>query len=203
MTVWTETTTPRPLLTRYNAVAMSLHWLIAALLIANIVLAWYFNTLPRAAQIAPIQLHKSFGITILVLSLARLAWRIISPPPPLPAAVVGWERWAAGTVYVLFYVVMIGMPLSGWATVSASKFIHVFPIRLYGAIPWPAIGPLTTLPPTQMHAAHAVAWTTHQWLAKLAYALIVLHVAAALRHQFIRRDQVAARMIPFLKARPT
>jgi len=73
MTVWTETTAPRPPLTRYNAVAMSLHWLIAALLIANIALAWYFNTLPRAAQIAPIQLHKSFGVTILILSLARRA----------------------------------------------------------------------------------------------------------------------------------
>ncbi len=200
MTVLTATAPPRPPLTRYNAVAMSLHWAIAALLIANIALAWYFNTLPRAAQIAPIQLHKSFGITILILSLGRLAWRFVSPPPPLSAAVVGWERWAAGTVYVLFYVVMIGMPLSGWATVSASRLIHVFPIKLYGLIPWPAIGPLTTLPKAEMHAAHAAAWTTHQWLAKLAYALIVLHVAAALRHLFIRRDDVAARMIPFLKA---
>ena len=194
--------TVRPL-TRYNAVAMSLHWAIAALLIANIALAWYFNTLPRAAQIAPIQLHKSFGITILILSLARLAWRFISPPPPLPASVVGWERWAAAAVYALFYVVMIGMPLTGWAFTSASRLIQVYPITLFGLVPWPAIGPLTTLPPAQMHAAHAAFLTTHQLLAKLAYALIVLHVAAALRHQFIRRDEVAARMIPFLKARPT
>jgi cytochrome b561 len=200
MTAWTQTA-GRPPLTRYNGVAMSLHWAIAALLIANIGLAWYFNTLPRAAQIAPIQLHKSFGITILVLSLARLAWRLVSPPPALPASVVGWERWAAGTVYVLFYVVMIGMPLSGWAMVSASSLIHAFPIKLYGLIPWPAVGPLTSLPKAQMHAAHAAFWTTHQLLAKLAYALIVLHVGAALRHQFIRRDEVAARMIPFLKAR--
>ena len=194
--------TVRPL-TRYNAVAMSLHWAIAALLIANIALALYFNTLPRAAQIAPIQLHKSFGITILILSLARLAWRIVSPPPPLPAAVVGWERWAAAAVYALFYVVMIGMPLTGWAFTSASRLIQVYPITLFGLVPWPAIGPLTTLPPAQMHAAHVAFLTTHQLLAKLAYALIVLHVAAALRHQFIRRDEVAARMIPFLKARPT
>jgi cytochrome b561 len=200
MTAWTQTA-GRPPLTGYNGVAMSLHWAIAALLIANIGLAWYFNTLPRAAQIAPIQLHKSFGITILVLSLARLAWRLVSPPPALPASVVGWERWAAGTVYVLFYVVMIGMPLSGWAMVSASSLIHAFPIKLYGLIPWPAVGPLTSLPKAQMHAAHAAFWTTHQLLAKLAYALIVLHVGAALRHQFIRRDEVAARMIPFLKAR--
>lgn len=200
MTIWTESSAARAPLTRYNAVAMSLHWAIAALLIANIALAWYFNTLPRAAQIAPVQLHKSFGITILILSLARLAWRFVSPPPPLPASVAGWERWAARTVYVLFYVVMIGMPLSGWAMVSASRLIHVFPIRLYGRVTWPAIGPLAALPKAQMHTAHEAFWTTHQLLAKLAYALIVLHVAAALRHLFIRRDEVAARMIPFLKA---
>ncbi|MGI9170547.1 MAG: cytochrome b [Caulobacteraceae bacterium] len=203
MTEWTETAAPRAPLTRYNAVAMSLHWAIAALLIANIALAWSFNTLPRAAQIAPIQLHKSFGITILIRSLARLGWRLFSPPPPLPASLAGWGRWAAGAVYVLFYVVMIGMPLSGWAMVSASRLIHVFPIRLYGLVTWPTIGPLAALPQAQMHTAHEAFWTTHQLLAKLAYALIVLHVAAALRHWLIRRDDVAARMIPFLKARAT
>ncbi len=189
--------------TRYNATAMSLHWLIAALLVGNVALAWYFNTLTGLPKIAPTQLHKSIGITILLLSLARLAWRFIAPPPPLPASVVGWERWAAGAVYVLFYLVMIGMPLSGWAFTSASRLIQVYPITVFGLIPWPAMGPLTSLPTPQMHTAHAAFLTTHQLLAKLAYGLIVLHVAAALRHQFLRRDDVAARMIPFLKARAT
>src|SRR5436305_4889094 len=100
--------------TRYNAGAIALHWLIAALLITNIGLAWYFNTLTGLPKIAPTQLHKSIGITILLLSLARLAWRFIAPPPPLPDYVAPWERFAAGAVYVLFYVVMIGMPLTGW-----------------------------------------------------------------------------------------
>jgi cytochrome b561 len=194
-------TIPAGPLTRYNAVAMSLHWLIAALLITNIGLAWYFNTLTGLPKVAPTQLHKSIGITILILSLMRLAWRFIAPPPALPASVVGWERWAAGAVYVLFYVVMIGMPLTGWAMISASKLIHIYPITLFGLVPWPAMSPLTTLPAAQMHSAHAAFLTAHGLLAKLAYGLIVLHVAAALRHQFIRRDDVAARMIPFLKGR--
>ena len=81
-------------LTRYNAVAMSLHWLIAGLLITNIGLAWYFNTLTGLPKVAPTQLHKSIGVTILLLSLTRLVWRFIAPPPALPASVVGWERWA-------------------------------------------------------------------------------------------------------------
>jgi cytochrome b561 len=186
---------------RYNTVAMSLHWLIAALLIANIGLAWWFNTLTGLPKVAPTQLHKSIGITILLLSLARLAWRFISPPPTLPDHVRGWERLAAHTVYVLFYVVMIGMPLSGWAMTSASKLIFIYPIKLYGMIPWPSIGPLTTLPAGQMHAAHAAFLTTHGLLAKLAYGLILLHVAAALRHQFIKRDDVFGRMLPIFQRR--
>ncbi len=184
---------------RYNAVAMTLHWLIAALLIANILIAWYFNTLTGLPKVAPMQLHKSIGITVLILSVLRLAWRLVFPPPPLPRSLETWERWAANAVYVLFYVVMIGMPLSGWALSSASRLIQVYPIVLYGVVHWPAIGPLTTLPPDQMKAAHGAFVETHDLLAKLAYALIVLHVGAALRHQFIKRDAVVSRMVPFVR----
>lgn len=192
---------PSPVIgqTRYNAVAMGLHWLIAILLITNIAIAWYFNTLTGLPKIPPVQLHKSIGITVLMLSVLRLAWRLAVPPPPLPASVTGWERLAAGTVYVLFYVVMLGMPLTGWAFSSASRLIQIYPITLYGLVHWPAIAPLANLPPGQMHAAHAVFLNAHQLLAKLAYGLIVLHVGAALRHQFIKRDEVMSRMVPFVR----
>ncbi len=209
---------------RYNAVAMSLHWLIAALILGNIGLAWYFNGLPlvpdgpdptpgvsaahwtthglfpTAARAGIVQLHKSIGITVLILSLLRLAWRFAKPPPALPATVSRWERLAAGAVYVLFYAIMIGLPLSGWAMVSASKLIHVYPIRLFGIVPWPAIGPLTTLPPDQMHQAHETLGNIHEYLAYLAYGLVALHVAAALRHLLLLKDGVMGRMVPF--ARP-
>jgi cytochrome b561 len=181
-------------------VAMGLHWLIAALLIANIGLAWYFNTLTGLPKIPPVQLHKSFGITILLLSLARLAWRFVSPPPPAPASLHRWERIAAATVYLLFYVVMIGMPLSGWALSSASAIIRFKPIRLFDLVTWPAIAPLSQLPQPQMKQAHDAFVTVHELLAKLAYGLIVLHVGAALRHLFVLRDGVMARMVPFLRA---
>jgi cytochrome b561 len=184
---------------RYHAVAMMLHWLIAILILTNIGLAWYFNTLHGLAKVGPTQIHKSVGITVLVLSLLRLAWRFVSPPPPLPASVTGWERVAASTVYVLFYVVMIGMPLTGWALSSASRLITIYPITWFGLFQVPAIGPLTTLPPDQMHQAHHLFVTAHGLGAKLAYGLIVLHVAAALRHQFIKRDEVVSRMTPFVR----
>jgi cytochrome b561 len=195
---------------RYNAVAMSLHWLIAALILTNIGLAWWFNGMPGGltpelhgiAKVRIIAIHKPIGITVLVLSLFRLAWRFISPPPPLPASVTGWERLAANSAYVLFYVVMIGMPLTGWAMVSASKTIAQYPISFFGLFNWPAIGPLTTLPKAQMHRTHELFQTAHSLGAWLAYALVVLHVGAALRHQFLLRDEVVWRMFPLVR-KPT
>jgi len=179
---------------------MSLHWLIAALIICNILIAWYFNTLTGSIKIPPVQLHKSIGITVLILSLARLAWRFISPPPPLPTSVTGWQRPVANVTYILFYVIMLGLPLSGWALSSASQIIRVYPITLYGVVPWPTIEPLAQLPPDAMKATHRVFVLIHGLLGKLTYGLIVLHVAAALRHLVLLRDDVVSRMVPFLKA---
>ena len=193
-------TTPQ---SRYNAGAITLHWIIALMILTNIGLAWYFNTLHGEAKTEPVQLHKSIGITVLVLSLIRLGWRLAVRHPPLPDYVHGWERWLAQTVQILFYVVMIGMPLTGWAFTSASPLIHVFPIVLYNVIPWPTLPILSTLPHDQMKLAHNLALAGHGLLAKLAYVLIVLHVAGALKHQFISNDDVVARMIPFLRRRKT
>jgi cytochrome b561 len=181
---------------RYNTVAMSLHWLIAALILTNIGLAWYFNTLHGLAKTPPLQIHKSIGITVLALSLARLAWRFISPPPHLPASMPAWERWAAHAVHALLYLIMIGMPLTGWAMSSASRLIHVYPITWFGLFQIPAIGPLTTLPADQMKSAHHLYEGLHGLGAKLAYVLIAGHVLAALRHQFIKDDGVLWRMVP-------
>lgn len=183
-------------LRRYNAVAMSLHWLIAALILGNIGLAWYFNTLHGLARAGPLQIHKSIGMTVLALSVARLAWRFVSPPPPLPASMPTWERWAAHGVHALLYLIMIGMPLSGWALSSASRLIQVFPITWFGLFQVPAIGPLTTLPPGQMKSAHHLFNFLHHGGAKLAYVLVAGHVLAALRHQFLKNDEVLWRMLP-------
>jgi len=189
--------------TRYNAGAIALHWIIALAILTNIGLAWWFNTLHGSAKIEPVQLHKSIGITVLVLSTLRLGWRLAVPAPKLPEDFRGWEKGLAQTVHVLFYVIMFGMPLTGWAFSSASPLIKVFPIVLFHVIPWPTLTPLANLPHDQMKHAHALFLAAHRLLAKLAYVLIVLHVAGALKHQFIGNDDVVARMIPFLKLRKT
>ena len=183
---------------RYSAVAIALHWTIALLILGNIGIAWYFNTLHGMAKLPMIALHQSIGLSVLVLCVARLTSRLAVPPPPLPAYVKGWERWLAIAVHVGFYVIMIGLPLTGWAMRSASPLHLILPIKLFG-LPWPAIGPLASLPADQMKSAEHLFEAAHGLLGKLAYALIVLHVAGALKHQFISRDDVVARMVPFLK----
>jgi cytochrome b561 len=179
---------------RYSAIAMVLHWAIAALILTNIAIAWQFRPTMSLHQFNLFQLHKSVGITVLLLSVLRLVWRLMNPPPPYPPTMKPWERSLAHAVHGAFYVIMIGMPLTGWAMVSTAALD--LPTLLYKTVPWPHIGPLHSLPPGPKHAANAVAQTSHVWLGYLAYALIVLHVAAALKHQLVDRDGVLWRMLP-------
>jgi len=192
---------PATLHSRYNVGAIVFHWLIAALILGNIGLAWWFNTLHGDAKVPPVQLHKSIGITVLILSLLRFGWRLVVRRPPLPEEMRGWEKLLAQAVHVGFYVIMLGMPLTGWAFSSASPLIKVYPITLFNVVPWPTLTPLANLPHDQMKQAHALFLGAHAWLAKAAYVLVALHIAGALKHQFISNDDVVARMIPFLKLR--
>ena len=190
----------RPL-TRYSTVAIILHWLIALLIVANIGLAWVFQNMPKGlAEYQLIQLHKSFGITVLLLSVLRLAWRLFNPPPPEPS-MPKWQLVASQVVHWGFYIIMIGMPLSGWVLVSASPLN--LPTLLYKTIPWPHLAFVHDLPMDARKVWSYWAAQTHLILAWTAYGLIALHVAAALKHQFLDRDNLIARMAPFLGRAPS
>lgn len=185
---------------RYSAVAMAFHWVIAILIIANVALAWTAEDLPRSTAAGLMAWHKTFGVTVLLLSLGRLAWRLTHRPPVLNPHLKAWERILAHTVHWGFYVLMIGLPLTGWALVSASPLIRVYPIDMYGLFHWPALGPLANLPPAEMKAAHETWEEVHHLLAKvLVYGLIPLHILGALKHQFLDKDNELGRMIPFLR----
>ncbi|RAK56756.1 cytochrome b [Phenylobacterium deserti] len=175
---------------RYPAVAILLHWTIAALIIAQVVLAGRMEG-PRSPEtFAVVQLHKSIGVTVLLLTLARIAWRLINPPPPMPKTMPHWQRVLAGATHVGFYVIMLGMPLTGWIMSSTSALAR--PFILYGVVPWFNIPGLRG-----MEALHDGAETGHSWLIKVFYVLIALHVAGALKHQFFSRNEpVLARMAP-------
>ncbi|WGM37934.1 cytochrome b [Caulobacter sp. NIBR1757] len=186
---------------RYSTVAMILHWLIAALIIANVALAWTADEMPRSTAAGLMAWHKTFGISVLLLSLVRLVWRLTHKSPPLGDHLKAWERILARVVHWAFYGLMIGLPLTGWALVSASPLIKVYPIDMFGLFHWPAIGPLANLPPDQMKGAHETWEEVHHLLAKvLIYGLIPLHILGALKHQFLDKDNELGRMIPFMKA---
>ena len=180
---------------RYSTVAIVLHWLIAAAIVLQVILAGRMGGKPTPESFAVTQLHKSIGITILLLSLVRLGWRLMNPPPPLPAAMPRWEATLARFTHVGFYVVMIAMPLTGWLMVSTSRI--VLPTLLYGVVHWPDIPWVGGLAPGAKHVWHVIGEQGHGLIAKLIYVLLALHVAGALKHQLLSKDEpVLARMAP-------
>lgn len=182
---------------RYSSVAIALHWAIFAAIVLQVVLSTRMGGKTPEA-FAVMQLHKSVGVTILALSLVRLAWRLTHPPPPMPATLARWERVLARVTHVGLYVIMIGMPLTGWLIVSTSR-IEV-PTLLYGTIPWPDL-PFDGLAAAARGAWREVGEFSHDALSKGLYVLAGLHVAGALKHQLFSRDEpVLARMAPGARA---
>lgn len=182
----------------YSAVAIILHWLIAAAIVFQVIIAWRMGGGRTPEGFALVQLHKSIGITVLLLSLGRLGWRLTHRPPPLPAGMATWEKALAKVAHVGLYVIMIGLPITGWIMVSASR-IQV-PTLLYGVIPWPHVPGLAHLAEPAKSAWHAFGETGHEVLAWGAYVLVALHVAGALKHQLFSKDEpVLAHMAPGTK----
>ena len=172
---------------RYSTVAIVLHWTIALLLIGNLAAGMLFVRIEDADKslyFTLVQLHKSTGITVLALSLLRLAWRLTNPPPPYPDHMTPAERALAKLSHWGFYGLMLAMPLSGWAMTSVSKI--KFPMLWYG---------LFEVPPLPVPAGWDY-YYLHGVLGWVTVGLIALHVAAALKHHFFDRDGVFARMWP-------
>lgn len=181
---------------RYTRTAMALHWIIAILIICNVVLGLSADSLPDDWVRPVIDTHKSIGITVLGLVLLRILWRVSHKPPPLPAEFPSWERTAAHLAHFLLYLLMIGLPLSGWLHDSAWKDAATHPMRLFNLFTWPRIGYVMHLDPTLKETLHNRFGTLHTWLGYALYALLAMHVGGALKHQWIDRKSVFKRMIP-------
>lgn len=175
---------------RYSYTAITLHWLIALLLAFQIALGWALEGNNSPELFARYQLHKSVGIAILLLSLARLATRLFTARPPASDG-PAWTRALAAIVHALFYLVMILGPITGWLLVSTAK-VQV-PTLLFGIIPWPhlPVGRIWHEPAEAIHGA--MAW--------LAIGLFLLHIAGALRHQWLLGKPELQRMIPFARGK--
>ena len=175
---------------RYSYTAITLHWLIALLLAFQIALGWALEGNNGPELFARYQLHKSIGISILLLSLARLAVRLFTPRPPASDG-PAWTRMLAGIVHGLFYLVMILGPVTGWLLVSTAR-VQV-PTLLYGLVPWPHL-PVG-------RALHEPAESIHGAMAWLAIGLFLLHIIGALRHQWLLGKPELQRMIPFARGK--
>lgn len=175
---------------RYSAVSLILHWLIAALVLGQIVLITAAET-EGPNEALWMMLHKSGGASILVLTLVRVGWRIANPAIPLPATTPRWQKLAARATHVLFYAVLLALPLTGWIAGSASGRGFEY----YGLFDFPL------LPVGGGRETAGLMMDIHRALPKLLYVLVALHVLGALKHHFLDRDDVLARMLPFLRRR--
>lgn len=168
---------------RYSRGAIFFHWTIALLIIINLWLGLGHDSLPKDWQVMPV--HKAIGITVLMLTLARIAWRLARPAPPLPNSLQPWERAAANVSHFALYAFMLIMPLSGWAMVSGT---NRRPLEWFGQFDIPYL-PVSD-------AIAGIGHDVHELLGWGFVALIALHIAAALRHHFLLRDNVLVRMLP-------
>lgn len=183
---------------RYDSVAIALHWVVALGILVQIVmgLGMAHLAIPISLKFQLYQLHKSIGITVLFAALLRVFWRLTHKPPALPAAMPAMERRAAEGAHLALYGFMLALPLTGWALVSVSPYN--IPTVLFGLIPWPDLPILSTL--ADKTTADSVVGFIHSRLAWVLAAMVGLHVLAALRHHFVLRDGILHRMLPFLKA---
>jgi cytochrome b561 len=179
---------------RYTRTAVALHWLLAAVIVANVALALSVDYWSDAWTRPVIDTHKSLGITALGLVILRLLWRATHPAPPLPATYKRWERLAAALGHGLLYALMFALPLSGWLHDSAWKDAATHPMQLFGLVPWPRIGVVQAMAPGPKEALHTLFGNVHEALGYALYMLLALHVGAALKHQWIDREAELQRM---------
>jgi cytochrome b561 len=179
-----RTVTPQQ--TRYNAVAILLHWLMAVMIIGSFSFGLYMVELPFSpARIKQFNWHKWAGITILTVACLRLLWRLSHKPPALNADTPGWQVKASHVTHFLMYALFFAIPLMGWAYSSAAGF----PIVYFGVVPLPDfVSPDPELAKTLK--------LFHRYLAYSLAALVALHIAAAFKHHWIEKDGLILRMMP-------
>ncbi len=181
-------TTITPPAARYSGTAIAVHWLLGIAIVAMFGMGLYMTDLPFSPQRLKLyNWHKWAGVTILVLSALRLLWRLTHRPPALPAhindAMPAWQRVAHHGTHHLMYLLFFAVPLTGWAYSSAAGF----PIVWFGVLQLP------DLMAVDKEFAQVIK-PFHELCAKGLALLVVLHVAAALKHHFIDRDGLLTRM---------
>ena len=176
-----------PLAIRYRGIVVAIHWLTAALLVAQVAVGFIFSDLPRGPErMEMFAWHKTLGALILLLAFLRLGVRLLNPPPPYPQDFPRWERALAVWNHRIFYVLLIAIPLTGLAAVSGRAEGGM--VDLLWGMEIPAIPGISK---------DNEFGDVHEWLVYSTLALLVIHVLAALKNQFVTGGPVAGRMPPF------
>ena len=208
-------------LSRYTRIAIFLHWGIAFLILLNFAIAPFMEDLVEPYRTRVVRVHQSSGITILLLSAIRIAWRLAHRPPPLDPSIGKADRFAAKVVHAAFYVAMVGLPLSGWALISANppryEAAPVTPersdakdaaavgprkqkrIMIWGLAPLQPIKPIQDIAMepggvARQHVIHENIVQGHAIAGYTLLALVVLHVLGALKHEWVERTPELFRM---------
>lgn len=172
--------------THYTRTAKSLHWLMALMIFGLLGLGFYMSDLPLSPQKLKLySWHKWAGVTVFLLTLVRLAWRATHQPPLMPWQMSKLQQIAAHVGHVGLYLLMLAVPLSGWLMSSAKGFQTVW----FGVLPIPDLLP-------KNKELGDLLLSLHQGLNLLLVVLLLTHIAAALKHHFIDRDDVLIRMLP-------
>jgi len=172
----------------YTRSAIALHWAIALLIFCAFPLGIYMADLPFSpARLKLYSYHKWIGVTVFLLAVARVAWRLTHPAPPPPAGLPAWQRVASIATHHLLYVLILAVPISGWLMSSAKGFQTVY----FGILPLPDLL-------DKNKELGDLLLTVHKVLNFTLAVLVITHLTAALKHYFIDRDEVLGRMIPLL-----
>jgi cytochrome b561 len=181
---------------RYTKTAMLLHWLVAVLILGNIVLILLADSFGEAAGRSIVNTHKSIGLTVLGLVLLRILWRASHPAPDMPRRYPKRERILAQVTHAALYVLMLAIPVSGYLHDSAWKGAAKHPLLWFGLFDVPRLPALQHMAPGPQDALHRQFGLLHYSLAWILLGLFVLHVAGALKHQFLDHEAELQRMLP-------
>jgi cytochrome b561 len=174
-----------PIHTRFSPLQRALHWIMAICILAMLFIGVGMVSTVKPDYLKLVSIHKPLGIVILVLALIRLVVRLVRGAPPLPANMPVPMKLAAYLSHLAFYALMIALPLLGYGMLSAADYpVVVFGVQLPSLLP-------------HSNELHTVLWNAHKFLALCFFALIVVHLAAALFHALVRRDGVFHAMAPW------
>ncbi len=175
--------------TGYDAIAKTLHWLIALIVLSVLVLAWQLDDMEDAERVEMIKIHSGLGLSVLILMVLRLLWRLGHPPPAPPATMARWQRHAAVSVHRAFYLLLILQPVLGMLLAGSVDY-SVVPFGWFELSSWLSDDP------------DRADWllALHAWNANLIALLVLVHIGAALWHQYYEKDNLLKRMLPFTKS---